>query len=256
MKITNYPNLPSINPQSLAGWLKIGSFFRYSIWEKVQFYYDLDCQTYMCFPGTINAVILEYVLCLPVEYEIWLLSDYFIKCSLFWCTEPDNPEIRRTPATRFIMIILLRCCVCGQNIIFQSFCKNNRFAHIPFEGCTANSNISSNYVSQWFQGSTMTVGPLAGFALNLYDRLHRHNIPHKDLWIYQIEMWWYIYLSLLFLRNCWAWCWLNRSGTTSLRQSYCTMSSLELSLPTYLYVNIHLSVCLSGSLFLSLCLYF
>lgn len=122
MKITNYPNLPSINPQSLAGWLKIGSFFRYSIWEKVQFYYDLDCQTSMCFPGTINAVILEYVLCLPVEYEIWLLSDYFIKCSLFWCTEPDNPEIRRTLATRFIMIILLRCCAFGQNIIFQCFC--------------------------------------------------------------------------------------------------------------------------------------
>lgn len=98
--------------------------------------------------------------------------------------------------------------------------------------------------------STMTVVPLTGFALNLYGRLYRCTIPHKDLWIDQIEMWQFFFvvsqklLSMVLVEPEWYY----KSEAELLHNVF---SGAQL---TYLSVCKYTSVCLSVRLSVSVSL--
>lgn len=80
--------------------------------------------------------------------------------------------------------------------MFLAGCKNNVFADILCEG--------SSQIQTFFPNNNMfhnDCSPIGSFCIKpLWFTVQTH-YSHKDLWIDQIEMWWYIYLSLLFLRN-------------------------------------------------------
>lgn len=125
-------------------------------------------------------ITLSNVLFFDAQSLITLKSGGLSQLDSLWLYYLNNMYVDKT------LYYNVFCCLQKQYICSYSFWRLRcKFKHF----------------TQTTTCSTMTVVPLTGFALNLYGRLYRCTIPHKDLWIDQIEMWWYIYLSLLFLRN-------------------------------------------------------